>query len=291
MSKKQYGGQAVLEGVMMKGKEKVAIAVRKEDEGIVVKETEFALPDYSFLRWPFIRGVVTLIFTLLLGIRSLSYSANQMAEEEDEEIKPWEMAISIIVAFVVAIILFVIFPAAIIAAIQSYIPSNLVLNMIEGLIKISAFLAYVFFISRMEDIQRFFQYHGAEHKVIHNYEAEEEVSVENARRFTTLHPRCGTSFIFLVILLSIFFFSIFGRPPLQYRIFYHLLLLPVISGTSYEIIKKAGRENPGFLIRLLSWPGLMVQKLTTAEPDDAMIEVAITALNNVREQERGEKVV
>ncbi|MFW6256555.1 MAG: DUF1385 domain-containing protein [Bacillota bacterium] len=291
MSKKQYGGQAVIEGVMMKGEDRVAIAVRKKEGDIKIKEEDFSLPGqrFSFLGWPFIRGVVSLIFTLVLGIRSLSFSANEAAEDEDEEIKTWEMVVSILVAFGLAILFFVMLPAGIISLIQARIDSNLILNLIEGLIKITAFIAYVYFISRMEDIKRVFMYHGAEHKVIHNYESDKPLSVENAREFTTLHPRCGTSFLFLVILLSIFFFSFFGRPAFFYRILYHLMLLPLIAGTSYELIKLAGKENAGFLVKILSWPGLAIQKLTTSEPDDSMLEVAIMALNHVLPEKRGEK--
>ncbi len=293
MEKKQYGGQAVIEGVMMKGEKNIAVAVRRNQEDIAIKEEKISFPDrkFSFLSWPFVRGVVSLVLMLYIGIRALSYSADQAAEEEGEEIKIWEMLLSIVVAFVLAVLIFVVTPAFIISLIQPYIELNLILNIIEGFIKITAFILYVFFISRLEDIKRVFRYHGAEHKVINNYESDLSLSVENARSFSPLHPRCGTSFIFLVILLSIFFFSFFGRPPLQYRIFFHLLLLPLIAGTSYEIIKLAGREQAPAVIRALSWPGLLIQKLTTGEPDDSMLEVAITALQHVLEKEEGERSV
>lgn len=291
MKEQHYGGQAVIEGVMMKGKDKMAVAVRKAAENIVVKEEKLSLAGdkYSFLQWPLVRGIIALISSLVLGIKSLSFSAGQVAEEEDEEIGPLEIFFSIIISFGLAILLFVALPAFIISLVQNYIEYDIVLNLIEGFIKISAFLSYVFFISRLEDIKRVFQYHGAEHKVIKNYESGLPLSVENARTFTTLHPRCGTNFIFIVILLSIFFFSFFGRPPLVQRILYHLLLLPVIAGTSYEIIKLAGAENAGSLVKIFSYPGLMLQKLTNNEPDDSMLEVAITALKRVLpEEERGE---
>lgn len=291
MSKLQYGGQAVIEGVMMRGKNKVAIAVRKSPENIVLKEMRLKplgekLP---FLKWPFIRGVVALVSSLIIGIKSLTFSASQVAEEEDEEITPLEMFISILISFGLAILLFVALPAGIVALIQSFINLNIILNLIEGIIKITAFLAYLFVISRLKDIKRVFMYHGAEHKVIHNYESKFPLSVKNARNFTTLHPRCGTNFIFIVILLSIFFFSFFGRPPLLERILYHILLLPVIAGTSYEVIKLAGGERVNPIIRIIATPGLWLQKLTTNEPDDSMLEVAITALKAVLpEEERDE---
>jgi len=294
MSKKQYGGQAVIEGVMMRGENKIAIAVRKSPDNIVVKEEDIKMAGdkYSFIKWPFIRGVVNLISSLVIGLKALTYSANQVAEEEDEELSTGELILSIVVSFGLAILLFVALPAGIIALIQPYVANNIILNIIEGIIKISAFLIYIYVISRLEDIKRVFMYHGAEHKVIYNYESELPLSVENARKFTTLHPRCGTSFIFIVIILSIFFFSFFGLPPLLKRILYHLLLLPVIAGTSYEVIKRAGQEKVNPLIKILSTPGLWFQKLTTNEPDDSMLEVAIKALKAVLPaEERGESDV
>lgn len=294
MADTQYGGQAVIEGVMMRGEDRVAIAVRKNEDDIVIKEKKVnsLAGKFPFLKWPFIRGVVALISSLVLGLQSLAFSANQVAEEEDEEITTWEIVISVIISFGLAILLFVALPAGIIALIAPYIDYNIILNLIEGMIKIGAFLSYVFFISRLEDIKRVFRYHGAEHKVIHNYESDLPLSVENAGKFTTQHARCGTNFIFIVIMLSIFFFSFFGRPPFLQRILYHVLLLPFIAGTSYEIIKLAGKDEANPLIRLLSKPGLLLQNLTTAEPDDSMLEVALIALNRVLpEDERGERSV
>ncbi len=289
----QYGGQAVIEGVMMKGKENYAVAVRKESEEIVVKETNMNINSnkYKFLEWPFIRGVVNLILALVIGLKALTFSANQASEDLDEEISTWEMIITILISFVLAVLLFVVLPAGIIALIQPYIEYNIFLNLTEGLIKILAFLSYVVVISRLEDIKRVFMYHGAEHKVIHNYESDLSLSVENARKFTTVHPRCGTSFIFIVILMSIFFFSFFGRPPILYRILYHLCLLPVIAGSSYEILKLAGKKEANSLIKILSKPGLWIQKLTTNEPDDYMLEVAITALKKVLPEEERKEIV
>ncbi|MCF8001397.1 MAG: DUF1385 domain-containing protein [Halanaerobiales bacterium] len=294
MSKEvDYGGQAVIEGVMMKGLNRLAIAVRKPDNSIVVKKRNLTplSEKYKFLGWPFIRGVVALFSSLILGMQSLSFAANQ-ATEEDEELTPIEMGLTILVSLGLAILLFVALPAGIIALIQKYISYNLVLNLIEGLIKVSAFLLYIIAISRLDDIKRVFMYHGAEHKVIHNYESGKDLSVENAREFTTLHARCGTNFLFIVIILSILFFSFFGRPPVLYRILYHLMLLPVIAGTSYEVIKLAGGKEVNPIIKVLATPGLWLQKLTTSEPDDDMLEVAITALENVLPgEERGEQDV
>jgi len=285
-----YGGQAVIEGVMMKGLNRLAIAVRKPDNSIVVKKQKLKplTERFKFLGWPFIRGVVALFSSLILGMKSLSFAANQ-ATEEEEELSPLEMGLTILVSLGLAILLFVALPAGIIALIQKYISYNIVLNFIEGLIKVSAFLLYIIFISRLDDIKRVFMYHGAEHKVIHNFESGKELSIENAKEFTTLHARCGTNFMFIVIILSILFFSFFGRPPVLQRILYHLMLLPVIAGTSYEVIKLAGGENVNPVIKILSTPGLWLQKLTTREPDEDMLEVAITALKGVLPGEESEE--
>src|SRR5690554_5190045 len=289
MKKINYGGQAVIEGVMMRGRDKIAIAVRKSPEDIVVEK--MALRSVSdrlpFLKWPFIRGVVNLFSSLYIGMKALNYSANQALEEEEEELGPLEMIFSIVLALGLAILLFVVLPAAITSFIQHYVNSNIILNLLEGLVKVLAFLGYLFSISRFKDIQRVFQYHGAEHKVIYNYESKKPLSVENAREQSTLHPRCGTNFLFIVILLSIFFFSFFGRPPFLQRVLYHILLLPVIAGTSYEVIKMAGKERVNPLIKILATPGLWLQKLTTSEPDDSMLEVAIKALKGVLPNEEG----
>ncbi len=291
MNKKNYGGQAVIEGVMMKGETRMAIAVRKSPDNIILKEENLRGNRFPFLKWPFIRGIVSLLSSLVIGLKALTFSANVVAEEEGEELSFWEILLSIVVSFGLAILLFVALPAGIISLIQKYISYNIILNVIEGMIKITAFLLYIFFISRLQDIKRVFAYHGAEHKVIHNYESDKPLTIDNARTFTTLHPRCGTNFLFIVIILSIFFFSFFGRPPLLQRIFYHILLLPVIAGVSYEVIRKAGQDNCNPLVRILSTPGLWLQKLTTNEPDDSMLEVAIKALEAVLpEEERGNAV-
>ena len=291
MNKNQdYGGQAVIEGVMMKGLNRLAIAVRKPDNSIVVKKQKLnpLTERFKFLGWPLIRGVVALFSSLILGMKSLSFAANQ-ATEEDEELSPLEMGLTILLSLGLAILLFVALPAGIIALIQKYIDYNLVLNFLEGLIKVTAFLLYIIFISRLDDIKRVFMYHGAEHKVIHNFESGKELSIENAKEFTTLHARCGTNFMFIVIILSILFFFFFGRPPVLQRILYHILLLPVIAGTSYEVIKLAGGEEVNPVIKVLSTPGLWLQKLTTREPDEDMLEVAITALKGVLPREESEE--
>lgn len=280
----QYGGQAVIEGVMMRGEENLAIAVRKSQDDIVLhtEEVNSVSDKYSILEKPLIRGVVSLFESLIMGMKALTFSANQVAEEEEEEeLSTWEMILTIGTALGLAILLFVILPATAIKFIQHYVESDLVLNLIEGVIKVTVFLLYILSISRLDDIHRVFQYHGAEHKVIYNYEANLPLSVENAQQYSTLHPRCGTNFLLIVMVTSVLLFSFFGRPSLINRILIHIALLPVVAGLSYEIIKLAGKEDANSLIKLVATPGLWLQKLTTREPSEEQLKVAIKALKEV----------
>lgn len=290
MSRPDYGGQAVIEGVMMRGQENVAVAVRKEDEEIVVDKREFvSLTDrIKVLGWPLIRGVVALFQSLILGMRALTFSANQFSEEE-EELTWWELITTIGVAFVLAILLFIALPAGIIRLIQPYIGANVVLNLIEGVLKVTFLLTYIVAISQMEDIERVFEYHGAEHKVIHTYESELDLTVDNAQQFSTLHPRCGTNFLLLVMIVSILLFSFFGRPNLINRVLIHLALLPAVAGISYELIKWAGQEDAPWIANVIAIPGLYLQKFTTREPSADQLEVAMESLEAILEAEEPEE--
>ncbi len=290
MAKKfQYGGQAVIEGVMMRGKEWLAIAVRRPDGEIVVEKEKIKsiTQKFPFLKWPFLRGMVSLIESMVIGMKAITFSANQALDEGEEEEKlSWrEMLFSIVIAFGMAVLLFVILPASVARLVQDHISSNMVLNLIEGCAKVTAFIGYILVISLMKDIRRIFQYHGAEHVTIHAYENGDELTVENARKYSPLHPRCGTNFMFIVIMISIIFFSFFGRPALLKRILIHLALLPVIAGVSYEVLKKAGGEKVNPIIRLIAMPGIWLQKLTTRTPSADQIEVAIASLKAVLEEE------
>lgn len=293
MAKPTYGGQAVIEGVMMRGKKWMAVACRRPSGEIVVeKEKLHTLGDrFPFLKWPFIRGVVSLFESLIIGMKVITFSANQALDEgeEEEQLSWWEMALSIIVAFGMAILLFVALPAGVVRLVQDHIQSNLVLNLIEGVVKVSAFLGYVTAISFMKDINRIWMYHGAEHVTIHSHERGDELTVENAKKYSPLHPRCGTNFMFIVIIISIIFFSFFGRPAFLQRILIHLALLPVIAGTAYEVLRKAGEEKVNPIIYLIARPGIWVQKLTTRKPSDDQIEVAIASLKAVLEAEEAEQ--
>ncbi len=277
-----YGGQAVIEGVMMRGRHSLAIAVRRSD-GVVLHEENLTpwAQRYPILGWPLIRGSVALIEAMVMGVRSLSFSASQFAEEEEAELTTKEMVLTIGFAFLLTVGLFIALPAYVVRLVQAGIKSNVLLNIVEGLIKIGFFLLYVIGISFMQDIRRVFEYHGAEHKTINCYEAGEPLNVENVAKYTTVHGRCGTNFMLIVFFTSVFVFSFFGRPPFVQRVLLHLALLPLVAGLSYELIRLAGRPNPPLWVEVLAAPGLLLQKLTTREPDSHQIEVAIQALETV----------
>lgn len=278
----QYGGQAVIEGVMMRGKKDIAIAVRKPNDEIIVEQNPIksVTEKFPFLKWPFFRGSVALVESMIIGIKALSFSANQSVEEEQEQLSSWEMIVTLGVAFAMGILLFVAVPATFARVLYS-LKSVVLINTLEGLFRISIFLIYVLAISRMKDIQRVFQYHGAEHKTINAYEAGEELTVENVKKYTKIHPRCGTSFLLIVMVIMIIVFGFLGKPPLLTRIAYKIILLPVVAGISYEFLKFSSKHMDSKIMRTLIAPGLWLQNLTTREPDEKQIEVAVTALKAV----------
>jgi uncharacterized protein YqhQ len=292
MARNLYGGQAVIEGVMMRGKRKMAVAVRRTPEEIVfdLRDVNSLTERYRFLRLPFIRGVVAMIESMVEGIKTLTYSANQVVEgeEEGETLSPWELRLSVAFALVAGTALFALLPAGLAHLVKEYVPGFFLQNLLEGIIRIVIFLAYVVAIAFMEDIQRVFQYHGAEHKTIHAYEAGEELTPENAQKYSTLHPRCGTSFLLFVMVISILVFSLTGETGLWMRLLSRILLLPVVAGVSYEFLKLTGKYQHIWLMRLFSMPGLYLQKLTTRQPDDSQLEVAIFALQKVMAAEQEE---
>ena len=275
------GGQAVIEGVMMRGPGYVATAVRDPAGKIVVKmkPVESIGERYPILKKPMLRGVVSLVESLVLGIRSLSYSA-QMAGEEDEQLSDKELAGTIIFALCMAVVLFVAIPTGAAKFFHAITADPVFLNLMEGALRLGIFLAYIWGISRMKDIRRVFQYHGAEHKTIHAYEAGLPLTVENVQQFSTLHPRCGTAFLLIVMLVSIVVFAFLGWPDLWLRILSRVVLLPVVAGISYEIIRFSGRSTNRF-VHMATLPGLWLQKITTNQPDDDMVEVAIESLKAV----------
>lgn len=298
------GGQAVIEGVMMRGPKESAIAVRKPDGEIIVekKPINSFVAKFKINKIPFVRGVFSFIESLVEGTKALMFSAEffDIEEEEDkkkkeemteEELKKFEakekktlnIAIyaSVVVALIFSIGVFMLLPAAVIEGIRHFFELNqVVVSLFEGILRILIFLLYVILVSKMEDIKRVFQYHGAEHKTIFCYEAGDELTVENVKKQKRLHPRCGTSFLILVMIVSIILFSFISADNAILRVLIRLLLLPVVAGISYELIKFAGRHS-GPVVRVISAPGMWLQKITTNEPDDSQIEVAIEALKAV----------
>lgn len=283
MNKKpNVGGQAVIEGVMMRGKTHVAVAVRQPDGEISVdvRPVNSISDRYPILKKPFLRGVVSLVESLVMGMKALAYSA-QVSGDEDEKLDSKEMALTIAVSAGLAILLFIVIPTWSMRFLTGITQDHMALNLAEGVLRMAIFLAYIAAISSMNDIQRVFQYHGAEHKTIYTYEAGLPLKVENVRPFSTLHPRCGTNFLMIVMLISMFIFTFLGWPSLLERITSRIILMPVIAGVSYELIRYAGAHTDNPLVRIAITPGLLLQKLTTRQPDDSQIEVAIASLKAV----------
>ena len=275
------GGQAVIEGVMMRDAHRTATAVRLPNGDIDVEtRTVSSIRDrYLVLNLPLIRGSVIMVESLIIGMRALSFSA-QAAGEEDEQMTKKEIAMTILFALVLASILFIVIPTGAAHLAAEYTDDPIVFNLIEGGIRLMVFLLYIWGISFMGGIRRVFQYHGAEHKTIHCYEAGEALTVENVQKFPRLHPRCGTNFLLIVMVVAIVFHVFFGWPDLWLRILSRLAILPVVAGVSYEIIRFAGRSE-NHLVHILITPGLWLQYLTTRPPADEMVEVAIESLKAV----------
>ena len=293
MKRRDVGGQAVIEGVMMRGSKSLATAVRtpKGNIEIDIKDNKPITKKYPLLNIPFLRGFFVLIDSMKIGMESLNYSATFL-EEETEEPSKFEiwldnkfgdrvndifMGATMFISFIFAISLFVALPTGIASFFKSTGISNVMLNLIEAAIRIIILILYMFLISKMKDIYRVFQYHGAEHKTIFCYEAMEELTVENVKKQSRLHPRCGTNFLFLVMFVSIVIFSFTGWGGIVERLALRIVFIPVVTGISYELIKWLG-ENNGVLAKIIAYPGLKLQLLTTKEPDDSQIEVAIASL-------------
>ena len=295
--KTTIGGQALIEGIMMLGPECGAIAVRNPQGEIVLKtEAKPRLQDKNkFLSFPFVRGVVGLFDSLKRGFAALEYSSSIAMEGEEEETKfeKWlssklgsgavekiVMGIAMVLGVGLSLLLFIFLPTILAGLLDGVVEMNFLRNILEGVFRIIIFLAYMFGISRMKDMQRVFAYHGAEHKTIFCYEAGEELTVENVKKFSKEHPRCGTSFLFSVMIISILVFSVVTWSNTYIRLLLRLVLLPVVMGISYEVNRLLGRYDNWFT-RIFRAPGVWFQKFTTFEPDDSMIEVAITALRAV----------
>ena len=282
------GGQAVIEGVMMKNKEKYAVAVRKPDHEIEVMVSEYTgiTKNEKIKNMPILRGVFNFIDSLVLGMQTLTYSASFFEEEEatdkkvDAKRENAMMGGTVVLSIVLAVGIFMMLPYFISSFFQRLIPSSLLLALLEGVIRLAIFIGYVALISLMEDIRRVYMYHGAEHKCINCIEHGMDLNVENVRKSSRLHKRCGTSFLLIVMFFSILFFMFIRVDSAILKVVLRLLLIPVIAGVSYEFIRLAGRSDNA-IVNLISKPGLWLQKITTREPDDEMIEVAIKSVEAV----------
>ncbi|MBS3765088.1 DUF1385 domain-containing protein [Candidatus Bipolaricaulota bacterium] len=282
------GGQAVIEGVLMRNGDDVSVAVRRSSDGeIVVEELE---PRDKFQRLseiPFIRGIFNLYDMMSTGIRALNLSAEIALEEEEEDFGTTETVLTTGIAFLVAIGFFVILPVWATNNLWGLSEANpFLFNLVEGFIRIGFFLLYLAGITFFEDIKRVFQYHGAEHKSVYAYENDRDLTVEEAREYSTLHPRCGTAFLMIVLIVAILTFSLVGNPPILLKITSRLLLLPVVAGVSYEILKFSGRHADNPLLKPFLMPGLALQNITTREPSDDQLEVALQAIKHVVDADR-----
>jgi uncharacterized protein YqhQ len=286
------GGQAVLEGVMMRGVSTWAVAVRKpapEDapEGTLGEIAVQSFPLVSWTkrrriyRWPVIRGVVALAESLAIGMRALGISANAQLPEEEQEISGGAWAGTVIVAVLFAIGLFFVLPVGLTSLVKHQLGSSVLFWLVEGVLRTGIFLGYLLLLSRLPDLRRVFEYHGAEHKVISCYEASDELTPERAKLYSRLHPRCGTSFLLIVMIMAIFVFAPIGLPAWYLLLATRILGVPLIAGLSFEVIKWAGRNRNKPWVRAVMYPGLQLQKLTTREPDLDQLAVAIAALDAV----------
>jgi uncharacterized protein YqhQ len=293
------GGQAVLEGVMMRGVSTWAVAVRKalpeelSEKGVdpergahgEIEVSSFPLTSilkkHRLLRLPIVRGVVALVESLVIGFRALGLSANAQLPDEEEEISGGMWAITVLVAVALAVGLFFVVPVGLTSLIKGRLGSSFLFWLVEGVVRTTIFLGYLLLLSRLRDLRRVFEYHGAEHKTISCYEAGLELTPENAQRFSRLHPRCGTSFLLIVMIVAIFVFAPIGLPAWYLLVLTRIVGVPLIAGISFEIIKFAGRNRRRRWVRTVMWPGLQLQKLTTREPELDQLAVAIAAMNAV----------
>lgn len=295
LPKGTLGGQAVIEGVMMKGKDSYAVAVRRPDKKIQVKLHKYQSygEAHGLNRIPFIRGVINFAESLIIGMNTLNYSSSFYEEEEvetkadrviknlfKENAEKVIVGVTVFLSVLLALALFLLLPAGIVEFLGTWIRNRVILSLLEGVIRLVIFLLYIVLISQMEDIKRVFMYHGAEHKTINCYEAGEELTPKNVAKHSRYHKRCGTSFLFIVMIISILFFMLITARQVWLRLVLRLILIPVVAGVSYEFIRLAGRSDH-VVVNILSKPGMWIQKLTTKEPDEDMIQVAIISVGAV----------
>jgi uncharacterized protein YqhQ len=280
MPRYNYGGQALIEGVLMRGRDAIAVALRHPD-GRIVYATERLDSGFHGSRWsklPFLRGLVVLYETLVVGTRWLVRSAGVAAEEDGVELGKGSIALMLGITLVLGVGLFFLLPLFLATATTGNIDNDLAQHAAEGGIRVAIFLGYLLLISRMPDIRRVFQYHGAEHMTIHALEAGDPLAPDNIRKYPTAHPRCGTEFLVVVIALSIFAFAIVGKQELPVMIASRILLIPIIAAVGYEILRFGAKHRGNRVVRAIMWPGILVQMITTKQPDNSMIEVAIVSM-------------
>ena len=274
-----YGGQAVMEGVMIRGQRNMSVAVRRPDGSIALLCTPLSqLFTGRLRRVPLVRGVIALIETLTLGMRALTYSANVGVEAEGEELSSVAVAGMIAVALVFGVGLFFLIPVFASRSLEGWVGSDLVTNLIEGIIRLGIFLGYIVLIGKMEGIRRVFMYHGAEHMTVHAQERGDPLDVESVRKYATAHPRCGTAFLLVVMVVAVVAFVFVGREPLWWLVVSRIVLVPFIAAAAYEVIRLSGRYSTNPLVSLITRPSLALQSLTTRQPDDDQIEIAIAAM-------------
>lgn len=277
----QIGGQAVIEGVMMRGPNSFSVAIRSQNNEVkVYRFNTKSILSSKIGKIPILRGFVVLIDSLVLGIKALNISAEEYGGEE-VKLSNMDIFIAMAMGIGLGILLFIVFPAFIARIMQNSISSPFLVNILEGIVRIGVFLIYLYSFSFIKDIRRVFEYHGAEHKVIFTYEKGESLTVENAIKNSRLHPRCGTNFLLIVMVVSILVFSLLGRQTLLWRITSRIILIPLVAGISYEFIRLASKYRESKIARFITTPGLALQYLTTREPSQDQIEVAIEAVKSV----------
>jgi uncharacterized protein YqhQ len=286
-----YGGQALIEGVLMRGRDAIAVALRHPDGRIVyaTERLDSGFHGTRWSKWPFVRGLVVLYETLVMGTRWLVRSANLQAQSEGVELGRWSIALLLGMTLLAGVGIFFLLPLVVATITAANVENGLVQHLIEGLVRVAIFLGYLALIGRAPDIRRVFQYHGAEHMTIHALEAGDPLTVAEVRKFPTAHQRCGTEFLVVVILLSIVAFSIVGRQDPLVMVGSRVLLIPVIAAVGYEILRFGARHRANPLVKVLLYPGLLVQMITTKQPNDSMIEVAIVSMEEALEAD-GEPV-
>ncbi len=275
-----YGGQALMEGVLMRGRDAIAVALRHPDGRIVTatERLDSGVHGHRAAKWPFIRGLVVLYETLVIGTRWLIRSANVQAEEDGVELGKGSVALMLLLTLVAGIGIFFLLPLLIASVTTANVDNGFVQHLVEGLVRVAIFLGYLAVIGRAPDVRRVFQYHGAEHMTIHALEAGDPLTVDEVRKYPTAHQRCGTEFLVIVIILSILAFSLVGRQPPLIMIASRILLIPVLAGIGYELLKFGARHRSNPIVKVILYPGILVQLITTKQPEDDMIEVAITSM-------------